>query len=558
MKESTEEHTVSTLDEVIEEIFSSLEEQRQELNEALEAFKITTREMKENTEAQTASTLTEAIEKIFSSLEEQRQELNEALEAFKIATHEMKESTKEHTVSTLAEVIEEIFSSLEEQRQELNEALEAFKIATHEMKENTETQTTSTLTKAIEEMFSLFGEEKQELRGAFEAVKTATREMIENTEKQNTLTRAQVIENMQLEISRLSDEEKKKFRETLEVIEVESRKVAENVVEGVVEQKFSSLKDQEIKKMEQKYTNLLEAGLRTIISAAIEAATISTNGNENIATREEMINRAKTAAVEAAGEIVFGHEDQTPDDMNGHFPSEKCHWTNKDYTVRLVKEYRFFPLSDPLKTMLESWGNFQEKTKRIKIAEEMGTCGNPSHNGLRFPMEDDRGESPGCIPGKEQNIDDEKSLEDEFAYLSYDEFILAFFQESIKDTNLSESNDVPLECFFASAIRGASLYNPGNFYYCEKDSNRPGNMSVTDENNDKKVILPRRACLNRDYIYLTAIAFNKTADCFGFDKSQKEKIFKLFNHESSFLHNIKGSKRRQVLWPAYNSQHQRD
>ena len=64
-------------------------------------------------------------------------------------------------------------------------------------------------------------------------------------------------------------------------------------------------------------------------------------------------------------------------------------------------------------------------------------------------------------------------------------------------------------------------------------------MTVTDDQAQTRQIPPRRACLNRDYVYLTARAFNKTAECFGFNKSQKEIIFKLFNHESAFLHNIK-------------------
>ena len=99
---------------------------------------------------------------------------------------------------------------------------------------------------------------------------------------------------------------------------------------------------------------------------------------------------------------------------------------------------------------------------------------------------------------------------------------------------------MPLECFFAGAIRGASIYDPGeSFYYCEKNSNRPGNMPVVDESKNPRIVSPRRACLNKDYMYLTARAFNKTADCFGFNKLEKEDIFRLFNHESSFLHNIK-------------------
>lgn len=103
------------------------------------------------------------------------------------------------------------------------------------------------------------------------------------------------------------------------------------------------------------------------------------------------------------------------------------------------------------------------------------------------------------------------------------------------------ASDIPLECFFASAVRGAALYEASSdqFFYCKKGATKQSDMELRDEDNKERLIYPRRACLSADYIELTARAFNETADCFGFNREEKESIFRLFNHESSFLHNIK-------------------
>ena len=314
------------------------------------------------------------------------------------------------------------------------------------------------------------------------------------------------IQDMKQHLSSLSKEQIKNIKSaTLSVASATAREVADNIVEDTVKRVTLAVTEKALQDMKQRYSNLLKAGLRTIISAAIEATTAHSFMNPE--DRKKIADQAKNKAISAAKEIAFPDEDeQTTDYIKGasfSLPFEQCHWTNQNYTARIVKEHSFFPLADPLKSMLESWDTF--KTSQTT-----------------------------------ENIDS-NDIDKEFPYLSplYDEFILSFFQESIKDTSFSE-NDVPLECFFASAARGANIYNPGkSFYYCEKNSTRSGNMSVTDHKKKKRKVSPRRACLNKDYTYLTAKAFNKTADCFGFDKAVKEKIFKLFNHESSFLHNIK-------------------
>ena len=50
----------------------------------------------------------------------------------------------------------------------------------------------------------------------------------------------------------------------------------------------------------------------------------------------------------------------------------------------------------------------------------------------------------------------------------------------------------------------------------------------------------QRPCLSKDYIRMTAKAFNETANCFGFNsKEDKEQLFALMNHQSSFFLNKK-------------------
>ncbi|MCZ0932768.1 MAG: hypothetical protein OXJ52_06430 [Oligoflexia bacterium] len=384
---------------------------------------------------------------------------------------------------------------------------------------------------AIENMQQQFSNLSQE---QIQAIKSATLEVAETTALETANQTAkdtaehiaanaanQAIADMQQQFSNLSQEQIQAIKSaTLEVAATTAREVADHIVEDLVKQTTFAVTDRAIEEMQSKHSALLKAGLQTIISAAIESVTASVLKSMDNPAKKEAIDTATAVAVTAAKEIAFVNEDQTPGYLKRQFFNlsfEQCDWKNKDYTTRLVQDHSFFPLSDPLKNMLESWDQFKTSKETEKAREK--NCNS----------------SP-CAPNTEND-----KIDEEFAYLSplYDDFILSFFQESIRDTYFSE-NDVPLECFFASAIRGANIYNSSkSFYYCEKDSSRPGNMSVTDDHENTRKILPRRACLNKDYMYLTARAFNKTADCFGFDKSEKEDIFKLFNHESSFLHNIK-------------------
>ena len=177
-------------------------------------------------------------------------------------------------------------------------------------------------------------------------------------------------------------------------------------------------------------------------------------------------------------------------------PFEECQWVNESYTDRIVDENKGFPLSDASLTT-DDTGKIKDNLKESLTEEK------------RAPWED-YNNFPEFFLLSEQNID--------------------FFK-----------NDIPMECFFASAVRGAGLYGASseNFYFCAENSINPGNMSVTDDDDQPRVIYPRRACLNKSYMELTMRAFNETADCFGFSKMEKEGIFILLNHESSFLHNSK-------------------
>ena len=460
------------------------------------------------------------------------------------------------------------FSSLSESEiQTIKEmAVEAATTAARETAGNTAGNTAAQIASAsvnqaiqnMEQRFSNLSESEIQTitEMAIEAATTAARETAGNTAKK---TAAQIAsasvdkasQDMEQRFSNLSESEIQAIKEmAIEAATTAARETADNTAEKTATQIASASVDKASQDMEQRFSNLLKAGLRTIVSAAIEAATTAAREEtDHNLIKDVAENAAAAAAREAAGEIAFDTTNQSLNQTKRRFsslPFEECHWTNHSYTTRIVKEHGFFPLSDPLKDMLESWKEHQNSRDETDNTEKF--CDSSFQDNLESSDEYNDDHEPGetdtrCAlnSGHEQETNEGDLEEEKFAYLSplYDDFILYFFQESIHDINLSE-NDVPLECFFASAVRGASIYNPGrDFYYCEKNSNRPGNMSVTDNNEKTRIILPRRACLNKNYMYLTARAFNKTADCFGFGKSEKESIFNLFHHESSFLHNIK-------------------
>ena len=519
-EETANQVAVNAANEAIEnmgEQFKDLSEsQKKAVKEA--ALKLATQTAEETANQVAVSAANKAIENMgeqFKDLSEsQKKAVKEA--ALKLATQTAEEMANQVAVNAANEAIEnmgEQFKNLSEsQKKVVKEA--ALKLATQTAEETANQVAVNAANKAIENMEQQF---KDLSKTQNEVVKEAALELAIQTAEEmanqvafNAANKA--IENMEQQFKDLSKTQKEAVKEAalelaIQIAEETANQVAVNVVNEAIddmEQRFIAI----TQNIEDQYSNLLKEGLRIIISAAIEAAlTASRDATEEV----------KKSAIGAAKEIVA-------DIMPAfNLPFEECNWTNQSYTVRLVEDHSFFPLSDPLKKMLEKWDHFQSENGQI--VENTEICDSSS----------EKIQKGSCINNKKSD------LEEDFAYLSplYDNFILSFLKDTIKDTYLSE-DDVPPECFFASSVRGANIYKPGrNFYYCDKDSIHAGNMTIADNHGRTRNIHPRRACLNRDYVYLTARAFNKTAECFGFDKLAKENIFKLFNHESTFLHNIK-------------------
>ena len=520
--------------ENMEKEFSNLsKEQKQAITEA--TLELANQIAKDTATQIASNSVNQAIENMeqkFAHLSQAQMQIirENALEAARGTATQIASNAANQAIENM----EQQFANLSQsQIQAITEA--TLKLA-KQIAEDTATQVASNAaSQAIENMDQKFAHlsqaQMQIIReNALEAAKDTATQVASNAT-------SQAIENMDQKFANLSQSQIQAITEaSLEAASAIAREVADNVIKDTVERVTLAATNHTIQGMEQQFSDLLKEGLRTIISAAIEAA-IAASTHESIddATKQNVVNQVKILAVEAAEEITLGNTNQISNYENRqsfNLPFEECHWTNQNYTVRLVKDHSFFPLSDPLKDMLERWDNFQPKNERA--GEEIAGCDSSSKSDQDLSDE----QNGSCVPKEKDNQSD---MEGEFAYLSplYDEFILSFLKDTIKDTYLSE-DDVPLECFFASSVRGANMYDPGeNFYYCDKDSNRPGNMTVTDDNEKTREIPPHRACLNKDYIYLTARAFNKTAECFGFDKSEKENIFKLLNHESAFLHNIK-------------------
>ena len=103
--------------------------------------------------------------------------------------------------------------------------------------------------------------------------------------------------------------------------------------------------------------------------------------------------------------------------------------------------------------------------------------------------------------------------------------------QELKST-VHKVGDIPPVCFFAGTLRGVDSKKN---YNCEhRDSEFPNRFKGPRK---KKT----RPCLNKSYIDMTAKAFNKTADCFGFSPKEKQQMFALFNHESKFMLNSRSS-----------------
>ena len=297
-------------------------------------------------------------------------------------------------------------------------------------------------------------------------------------DKLNSLNNKNQTEDLEAKTARLSQD--------IQDLEAKADKIASLVVSQALEE------------LKQEIPVLLSEGLKNISPQIVK----DTQAPDLI------------SPVETQNPAFFNRDSSFKKNLISDFPFEECDWTNKNYTAELVKNHSFFLLSHPIDDLISKWEEYQNE-----LIEKQGFCESqaPTNKEACFPLNQTQGP---------------------YDYLKpfYDNFI----QSLVYDISLSEQ-DVPLECFFASAVKGAYMYNPGsNFYYCEKDSQRQSRrMSVQDEKQNQRFVSARRACLNKNYMYLTARAFNKTANCFGFTKNEKESFFKLFNHESSFLHNVK-------------------
>ena len=503
----------SQTDQAIEnmkEEFSDLYQQQK--REAKNIAIQTAKQVAEGTAKQIASSQTDqAIENMkeeFSDLSQQqkREAKNIAIKtAEQVAEGTAKQIASSQTDQAIENMKEEFSDLTQQQKTEVkNIAIQtAEQVAEGTAKQIAFSMTNQALDNLEKQFSTLSHEQMQVIKSNIIELSTAIAIKTANETAKNIASTVidQAIENMQKKFTDLSEEQIQNIKlSSHEVASSTAQEITNNIIEETVRQAIGPITDQAIQDMEQKYSDLLKEGLRTIISAAIETATVSSYDSKNSPVdKQEIID----VAVEQAGKIAFKNKSQSSEYLEGPFfklPFEQCNWTNTRHTNEVVKDHSFFHLSDPLQNILKNWSEFKNK-KNSKEANQ------------------------------------------EFAYLSssYDDFMLSFFQESVKNSLLSDK-DVPLECFFASAIKGSNLYKPGkNFYYCEKDSNQIKNISVIDNKDQPRNILPRRACLNKDYIYLTARAFNKTAECFGFTDLEKEDIFKLFNHESSFLHNIKSN-----------------
>ena len=535
----SKETAKKTSETIAKEAIETMEEEFSKLSEReLEIAKKTAQEVAEKAVGKVAQDLIDNIQKQFSDLTQDQLENIEKLSLE--LSHQVAQSAAE---SIAQQATEQAIDDMKERLSDLSELqIQTIKSATleiaNQISKETATQIAETATRqAIENMKEEFANLSQEqilvikelaVEVAKEiALETAQLQARNTAQKLATEITDQAISNMEDQFSQLSETEIQAIKTaTLETAEATSREVIDTILEDIVKQRVFSIADRAIKDMESKHSALLKAGLQTIISAAISAVTASVESMDD-SSQQEAIDSAINSTIEAAKDIAFGDEEQSQSDLIGrsfNLSFEQCSWKNRNYTSQLVKNHTFFSFyEDPLKKLLDSWQEFKEKREE----ENYSSCSNTPE---LHPVESDKDFN--CF----QPISDE-----EFAYLSplYDDFILSFFQESIEDTYLSE-DDVPLECFFAGAVKGANLYgSDDNFYYCSEDSDQPGNMTVIDDNEKTRTIPPQRACLNRDYMFLTAKAFNKTANCFGFDKAEKEILFKLFNHESSFLHNIK-------------------
>ncbi len=130
---------------------------------------------------------------------------------------------------------------------------------------------------------------------------------------------------------------------------------------------------------------------------------------------------------------------------------------------------------------------------------------------------------------------------------------------------MEHTGRIPPICFLAAGLRSVGVYQSKrvkkkSYYYCESSkASRPESLmpfvrcnnksgkktNCLNKNKRKRAtnkIYPNKPCLSSEYIRATAKAFNDMADCFNFSSLEDKKhLFALFNHQSAFLLNKRGS-----------------
>ena len=90
-----------------------------------------------------------------------------------------------------------------------------------------------------------------------------------------------------------------------------------------------------------------------------------------------------------------------------------------------------------------------------------------------------------------------------------------------------ENGDIPSICFYASSLHSINITKYRSYNCKNRNSEWPSSKNRT------------RPCLSKNYIDMTAKAFNKVTDCFNFSLNEKKQSFALFNHESHFMLNAR-------------------
>ena len=108
---------------------------------------------------------------------------------------------------------------------------------------------------------------------------------------------------------------------------------------------------------------------------------------------------------------------------------------------------------------------------------------------------------------------------------------------------VNTTGDISSICFYASFLRKSDLKskkNPESYYNCKSKNTKIGAIKseYPDDKNRKTTF-----CANKDYIEMTAKAFNEVANCFKFTHKEKKLLFALFNHESRFVLNARSPTR---------------